>query len=59
MAKAILAAVVTIFAGFLVMCLLPDIELGVLVGVAVMGGFIIYFNEKKNTLDSENGQNKE
>ena len=47
MAKAILAAVVTIVAGFFTMCLLPDPELGILVGVAVMGAFIIYFNEKK------------
>ncbi len=35
MAKAILAAVVTIVAGFFTMCLLPDPELGILVGVAV------------------------
>ena len=59
MAKAILAAVVTIAAGFFTMCLLPDPELGILVGVAVMGAFIIFFNEKKNAPDSENEQEKE
>lgn len=59
MAKAILAAVVTIVAGFFTMCLLPDLELGILVGVAVMGAFIICFNEKKNAPDSENEQEKE
>ena len=59
MAKAILAAVVTFVAGFLAMCMLPDIELGILVGVAVMGAFIICFNEKKKNPDSESGQGKE
>ncbi len=56
MVKAILAAVVTFVAGFLTMCWLPDIELGVLVGVAVMGAFIIYFNEKKKAPDSDSEQ---
>lgn len=59
MAKAILAAVVTIAAGFFTMCLLPDPELGILVGVAVMGAFIICFSEKKKNPDSESRQRKQ
>lgn len=52
MKKAILAAVVTLGAGYLGTVVgyeLLDgfIELGCLVAVAVMGAFIIYFNDKK------------
>lgn len=52
MGKAILAALVTLVSGYIGMVLGLEIfggwvEFGVLVAVAVMGGFIIYFNEKK------------
>lgn len=48
MGKAILAAIVTLAAGLIVMSIFPEaIEFGVLAAVAVMGGFIIYFNDKK------------
>ena len=52
MGKAILAAIVTIFAGYLGSVIGFEllggwIEFGLLIAVAVMGAFIIYFNDKK------------
>ncbi|MBO5892598.1 MAG: binding-protein-dependent transport permease [Oscillospiraceae bacterium] len=48
MKKAILAAVVTLVIGLLVMSIFTEaIEFGILAAIAVMGAFIIYFNEKK------------
>lgn len=48
MKKAILAAVVTLVIGIGVMTILTDeLEIGVVAAIAVMGGFIIYFNDKK------------
>ena len=50
--KAILAAIVTLIAGYLGMVVglefLGDwVEFGLLIAIAVMGAFIIYFNDKK------------
>ena len=46
MKKAILAALVTIFVGWFFTDWLSQLpEAGVVIAVAVMGGFIIYFNE--------------
>ena len=48
MGKAIFAAIVTTFIGWFFADLLYQIpEIGSIIAVAVMGGFIIYFNEKK------------
>ncbi len=48
MKKAILAAVITLIAGVLVMSVFPEtLKFGVLASIAVMGAFIIYFNDKK------------
>ncbi len=48
MSKAILAAVITVFIGLLTMSIFTGaIEVGIIVAIAVMGAFIIYFNEKK------------
>lgn len=48
MARAVLAAVATLFIGILTMCIFTGAaEVGIVVAVAVMGAFIIYFNEKK------------
>ena len=52
MGKAILAAIVTLIAGYLGMVvgleLLGNwVEFGLLIAIAVMGAFIIYFNDKK------------
>lgn len=52
MGKAILAALVTLIAGYLGMVVGLELlggwtEFGVLVAVCVMGAFIIYFNDKK------------
>lgn len=52
MGKAILAAIVTLFAGYLGMVVGLEllggwVEFGVLIAVCVMGAFIIYFNDKK------------
>ncbi|MBQ8209274.1 MAG: binding-protein-dependent transport permease [Clostridia bacterium] len=52
MGKAILAAIVTLIAGCLGMVagleLLDGfVEFGCIIAIAVMGAFIIYFNEKK------------
>lgn len=52
MIKAILAAAVTVVAGYLGMVIGLEflggfVEFGCLIAVAVMGAFIIFFNEKK------------
>ena len=52
MGKAILAAIVALVVGYLGMVVGFEIlggwvEFGSLIAIAVMGGFIIYFNEKK------------
>ena len=52
MGKAILAAIATFVLGCLGMVIVLEflggyIEFGLLIAVAVMGAFIIYFNEKK------------
>ncbi len=52
MGKAILAAIVTIIAGYIGMVIGIEFlgglaEFGLLVAVAVMGAFIICFNDKK------------
>ena len=52
MSKAILAAIVTLFSGYLgcifgYQVLGGWMEFGILVAVSVMGGLIIYFNDKK------------
>ena len=49
MGKAVLASVVTLAAGVLTMSVFYEtLEIGVLVSIAVMGAFIIYYSEKKN-----------
>ena len=52
MGKCILAFIVTVFLGFGGIMLgnasdIPIPELGAVIAIAVMGAFIIYFNEKK------------
>ncbi len=52
MGKAIVAAVVTLIAGYVGMVVGVElmhgfVEFGIILAVAVMGAFIIYFNEKK------------
>lgn len=52
MGKAILAAVITLIAGYLGMVVGLEflggfVEFGSLIAVVVMGAFIIYFNDKK------------
>ncbi len=48
MGKAILAAIITLIVGLLTMSIFTGAgEVGSLVAIAVMGAFIIYFNEKK------------
>ena len=52
MGKAILAAIVTLIVGYLGMVvglafLGNLLEFGLLIAIAVMGPFIIYFNDKK------------
>ena len=52
MGKAILAVIVTLIVGYLGMVvgleLLGNwVEFGLLIAIAVMGAFIIYFNDKK------------
>ena len=52
MGKAILAAIVTLIVGYLGMVvglefLSNRVEFGLLIAIAVMGAFIIYFNDKK------------
>ena len=49
MGKAILAAIITLIAGLLTMSIFTGVEeVGIVVAIAVMGAFIICFNEKKN-----------
>lgn len=51
MKKAVLAAVVTAFVGWFFTDWLSDLpEVGVVIAIAVMGAFIIYFNEKRSKL---------
>ena len=50
--KAILAAIVTLIVGYLGMVVGLEflgnwVEFGLLIAIAVMGAFIIYFNDKK------------
>ena len=52
MGKAILAAIVTLIVGYLGTVVGLELlgnwgELGLLIAIAVMGAFIIYFNDKK------------
>ena len=48
MKKAILAVVVTLLVSLFVMgFFFETLEFGILAAILVMGGFIIYFNEKK------------
>ena len=51
MGKAILAMIVTVIVGFMGSAICANWvnapEWGVVLAVAVMGGFIIYFNDKK------------
>lgn len=52
MEKAILAMIVTLITGYVSMVFGPEfvngyVEIGLLAAIAVMGAFIIYFNEKK------------
>ena len=52
MGKAILAATVTLIVGYLGMVVGLEflggfVEFGMLIAIAVMGAFIIYFNDKK------------
>ncbi len=51
MKKALLAAAVTLGVGYLALALFWNVGgggyLGLLVAIAVMGGFIIYFNDSK------------
>ena len=52
MCKAILAAIVTLIVGYLGMVVGLEflgnwVEFGLLIAIAVMGAFIIYFNDKK------------
>ncbi len=48
MSKAFLAALITLVSGLLTMSVFTEaFEVGVVVAIAVMGAFIIYFNERK------------
>uniref|UniRef100_UPI0040297B8D hypothetical protein n=1 Tax=Gemmiger formicilis TaxID=745368 RepID=UPI0040297B8D len=52
MGKAILAAIVTLIVGYLGMVVGLEflgnwVEFGLLIAIAVMGAFIIYFNDQK------------
>lgn len=48
MKKALLAIACTLLVSLLVMGVFPEtLELGLLAAILVMGGFIIYFNDKK------------
>ncbi|MBE7032028.1 MAG: binding-protein-dependent transport permease [Ruminococcaceae bacterium] len=48
MGRAILASFVTLVVGLLTMSIFTGaFEVGIVVAIAVMGAFIIYFNEKK------------
>ena len=48
MKKALIAVIITIIVGLFVMGIFYEtLEFGLLAAIAVMGGFIIYFNDKK------------
>ena len=48
MGRAVLATIITVVAGLLTMSIFTGaVEVGIVVAIAVMGAFIIYFNEKK------------
>lgn len=48
MGKAILSAIVTLIVGLLTMSIFTNgAEVGVLAAVAVMGGLVIYFNDRR------------
>ena len=48
MKKALIAVIITIIVGLFVMGIFTEtLEFGLLAAIAVMGGFIIYFNDKK------------
>lgn len=48
MGKAILAAIITLVVGLLTMSIFTGaVEVGIVVAIAVMGAFIICFNEEK------------
>lgn len=52
MGKALLAVIITLIFGYLGMVIGLEmlggwVEIGLLIAIAVMGGFIIYFNETK------------
>ena len=48
MKKALIAVIITIIVGLFVMGIFTEtLEFGLLATIAVMGGFIIYFNDKK------------
>ena len=48
MKKALIAVIITIIVGLFVMGIFAEtLEFGLLAAIAVMGGFIIYFNDKK------------
>lgn len=57
MKKAIIAALATAFAGWFFADWCDQLpEIGSIIAIAVMGGFIIYFNEeKKSTSDEQEG----
>ncbi len=48
MGRAILSAIITLVIGLLTMSIFTGaFEVGIVVAIAVMGAFIIYFNENK------------
>ena len=48
MKKALIAVIITIIVGLFVMGIFTEtLEFALLAAIAVMGGFIIYFNDKK------------
>lgn len=52
MGKALLAVIITLILGYLGMVIGLEmlggwVEFGLLIAIAIMGGFIIYFNETK------------
>ena len=56
MGKAILAMIVTVIVGFMSSAIFANWvnapEWGIVLAIAVMGGFIIYFNDKKKQPNS-------
>lgn len=48
MKKALLAAIITLIVGIFVMSIFTEtLAFGILAAIVVMGGFIIYFNDRK------------